>query len=294
MLLLLALLSMASANPQFAYYIGGYPYQPYGAAVRHVYAPTVYAHPGPYIQPYIQPQAAEDDEDTAVARSDFDATFRSPEQQPRFLIDVRYAQTGSTGAGKLNAVVGLHQNFLVANGGAYMTIKLVGIIPAMTSYLVAVLPASNTAACSLFTAITSPSSLSSFHTTAPFSLTLPPSSGTTTAADGEIVGVFTTGSLPSLTLQTSALKYLNADGSGMFPARTATQGRFDESVRLKVNTDFTKTFAMDTTAVTSAKYVSATGLKVMIWQLGSTGLAAAPTAATLGCGTIMETLSPIL
>jgi len=288
MLLLLALLSMASANPQFAYYIGGYPYQPYGAAVRHVYAPTVYAHPGPYIQPYIQPQAAEDDEDTAVARSDFDATFRSPEQQPRFLIDVRYAQTGSTGAGKLNAVVGLHQNFLVANGGAYMTIKLVGIIPAMTSYLVAVLPASNT--CAL-TTITSPTDLAGFHTGSPFSLTLPAASATAT---GEIVGVFTTGSLPSLTLQTSALKYLNADGSGMFPARTATQGRFDESVRLKVNTDFTKTFAMDTTAVTSAKYVSATGLKVMIWQLGSTGLAAAPTAATLGCGTIMETLSPIL
>lgn len=291
MLLLLALLSMASANPQFAYYIGGYPYQPYGAAVRHVYAPTVYTHPGPYIQPYIQPQAAEDDEDTAVARSDFDATFRSPEQQPRFLIDVRYAQTGSTGAGKLNAVVGLHQNFLVANGGAYMTIKLVGIIPAMTSYLVAVLPASNT--CAL-TTITSPTDLAGFHTGSPFSLTLPPTSGTATVANGEIVGVFTTGSLPSLTLQTSALKYLNADGSGMFPARTATQGRFDESVRLKVNTDFTKTFAMDTTTVASAKYVSATGLKVMIWQLGSTGLAAAPTAATLGCGTIMETLSPIL
>merc|ERR1719150_2098810 len=148
---------MASAKPQFAYYIGGYPYggyHPYGAAVRHVYAPTVYTHPGPYIQPYIQPQPAEDDEDTAVARSDFDATFRSPEQQPRFLIDVRYARTGSDGAGTLNAVVGLHQNFLVPNGGAYMTIKLVGIIPAMTSYLVAVLPASNT--CSVFTAITQP------------------------------------------------------------------------------------------------------------------------------------------
>jgi len=290
MLLLLALLSMASANPQFAYYIGGYPYQPYGAAVRHVYAPTVYAHPGPYIQPYIQPQAAEDDEDTAVARSDFDATFRSPEQQPRFLIDVRYAQTGSTGAGKLNAVVGLHQNFLVANGGAYMTIKLVGIIPAMTSYLVAVLPASNT--CSVFTAITQPTTLDGFHTGSPFTLA---SVATGTAATGEIVGVFTTGSLPSLTLQTSALKYLNADGSGMFPARTATQGAFDNSVLTKLNADFTFTTALtNTNAVTSAKYVSATGLKVMIWQLGSTGLAAAPTAATLGCGTIMETLSPIL
>jgi len=291
MLLLLALLSMSSAKPQFAYYIGGYPYQPYGAAVRHVYAPTVYTHPGPYIQPYIQPQAAEDDEDTAVARSDFDATFRSPEQQPRFLIDVRYAQTGSTGAGKLNAVVGLHQNFLVPNGGAYMTIKLVGIIPAMTSYLVAVVPASNT--CSLFSAITTPSSLSSFHTTAPFSLADVTTSGTTPT--GEIVGVFTTGSLPSLTLQTSALKYLNADGSGMFPARTATQGAFDNSVLTKLNADFTFTTALtNTNAVTSAKYVTATGLKVMIWQLGSTGLAAAPTAATLGCGTIMETLSPIL
>lgn len=289
MLLLLALLSVASAGPQFAYYIGGYPFHPYGAPVRHVYAPTVYTHPGPYIQP----QAAEDTEETAVARSDFMGTFRSPEQQPRFLIDVRYAHTGLTGSGSgtLQAVVGLHQNFLVPNGGAYMTIKLLGIIPAMTSFLVAVLPAANT--CAL-TAPASPASLDAFHTSAPFSLAS--MTGTTTAT-GEIVGVFTTGGLPSLTLQTSALKFLNADGMGMFPAITGTGNSHihDESVRLKVNTDFTKTFTADTTTVTSANYVKATGLKVMVWQLGTGGLATAPTAATLGCGTIMETpIAPII
>jgi len=293
MLLLLALLSMASAKPQFAYYIGGYPYggyHPYGAAVRHVYAPTVYTHPGPYIQPYIQPQPAEDDEDTAVARSDFDATFRSPEQQPRFLIDVRYARTGSDGAGTLNAAVGLHQNFLVANGGAYLTIKLlVGVFPAMTDYLVAIVKDDN--ACSL-TAAGDPNDLDDFHTSAPFDLA---SVDDNTDADGEIVGVFTTGSLPSAVLQTSALKYLNADGTGMFPAITAGN-RYAESVRLRVNADFTKTFAMsdDNTAIASDNYVSATGKKVMIWQL-SNGLDNAPTAGNLGCGTLMETpIAPIL
>lgn len=293
MLLLLALLSMASAKPQFAYYIGGYPYggyHPYGAAVRHVYAPTVYTHPGPYIQPYIQPQAAEDDEDTAVARSDFDATFRSPEQQPRFLIDVRYARTGSDGAGTLNAAVGLHQNFLVANGGAYLTIKLlVGVFPASTSYLVAVVKADN--ACALTAPGNSPADLDAFHTAAPFSLA---SVADGTAADGEIVGVFTTGSLPSAVIQTSALKYLNADGSGMFPAITAGN-RYAESVRLRVNADLSPTStAADTGTVSSASYVSATGLKVMIWQLAD-GLDDTPTAGNLGCGTLMETpIAPIL
>jgi len=290
MLLLLALLSVASAGPQFAYYIGGYPFHPYGAPVRHVYAPTVYTHPGPYIQP----QAAEDTEETAVARSDFMGTFRSPEQQPRFLIDVRYAHTGLTGSGSgtLQAVVGLHQNFLVPNGGAYMTIKLVGVIPAMTSFLVAVLPAANT--CAL-TAPASPADLDAFHTSAPFSLASMATAGTT--ATGEIVGVFTTGALPGLTIQTSALKFFNADGMGMFPAITGTGNSriHDESVRLKVNTDFTKTFTASTTTVTSANYVTATGLKVMVWQLGTGGLATAPTAATLGCGTIMETpIAPII
>merc|ERR1712045_485402 len=140
--------------------------------------------------PYIQPQAAEEAEETAVARSDFMGTFKSPEQQPRFLIDVRYAHTGLTGSGSgtLQAVVGLHQNFLVPNGGAYMTIKLVGVIPAMTSFLVAVLPAANT--CAL-TAPASPTTLDGFHTSAPFSLASMATAGTT--ATGEIVGVFTTG-----------------------------------------------------------------------------------------------------
>jgi len=292
MLLLLALLSMASAKPQFAYYIGGYPYggyHPYGAAVRHVYAPTVYTHPGPYIQPYIQPQPAEDDEDTAVARSDFDATFRSPEQQPRFLIDVRYARTGSDGAGTLNAAVGLHQNFLVANGGAYLTIKLlVGVFPAMTKYLVAVVKDDN--ACSL-TAAGQPNDLNAFHTGAPFNLA---SVADNTDADGEVVGVFTTGSLPSAVLQTSALKYLNADGTGMFPAITAGN-RYSESVLTQINEDWPNAnIADDTNTVASDNYVSATGKKVMIWQL-SNGLDNAPTAGNLGCGTLMETpIAPIL